>query len=245
MFAEHPIIVAANRDEHYDRPSAAPNLISRNPAIVAGKDLVAGGTWLGVNEHGLLVGILNRRVTQELKPANFRSRGLLCLDLLALDSAACAEAYLHESRNSVYQPFTLVFADEAQAWTAANFGERIEAAKLEPGLHVFSNTGTHDERSEKGTRAYALFSALFLTSEAKLDDTPAFLLRLTKILGDHSSGNNSADPREAICVHGETSGTVSSSVVTYSKLNKQFRTFYCLGPPCQNSFNECLRLAVR
>jgi uncharacterized protein with NRDE domain len=122
VFAEHPIIVAANRDEHYDRSSAPPNLIGRNPAIVAGKDLVAGGTWLGVNEHGLSVGILNRRVTQEQKPANFRSRGLLCLDLLGLKSAACAEAYLHEPQKSVYQPFTLVFADGAQAWTAANVG---------------------------------------------------------------------------------------------------------------------------
>src|SRR6266536_3537682 len=62
MFENYPLIIAANRDEHYDRPSAPPALLNTQPKIIAGRDLRAGGTWLGVNETGLIAGILNRRL---------------------------------------------------------------------------------------------------------------------------------------------------------------------------------------
>jgi uncharacterized protein with NRDE domain len=61
VFTGYSVVVAANRDEHYERPSAPPSIIGGSPTIVAGRDLRAGGTWLGINEYGLLVGILNRR----------------------------------------------------------------------------------------------------------------------------------------------------------------------------------------
>ncbi|MGH7927508.1 MAG: NRDE family protein, partial [Candidatus Binatia bacterium] len=75
VFDGYPLLVAANRDERYDRPAMPPGLIAANPRIMAGKDLRAGGTWLGVNEHGLLVGILNRRAKRETVPdSQVRSR---------------------------------------------------------------------------------------------------------------------------------------------------------------------------
>src|SRR5215475_15184669 len=111
-----PVIVAANRDERYDRPSASPAIWSTNPKILAGKDLLAGGTWLGVNEHGLLVGILNRRSSGGPDPINkTRSRGLFCLDLLSLKSAANAHAFVDRHQEH-YQPFTVVFVDPSEAW---------------------------------------------------------------------------------------------------------------------------------
>ena len=108
-FDDYPLVVAANRDEHYDRPSAPPALLNADPAILAGRDLRAGGTWLGVvNEHGLLAGILNRRADGETEPRpGTRSRGLLCLDVLALKTAADARGFV-ESRTDDYQPFTLL-----------------------------------------------------------------------------------------------------------------------------------------
>ena len=85
VFPGYPLVVAANRDEHYDRPSAPPSITGTDPTILAGTDLRAGGTWLGVNEYGLLVGILNRRQKPGSIPQdNYRSRGLLCLELLRL-----------------------------------------------------------------------------------------------------------------------------------------------------------------
>ena len=88
MFEDFPLIVAANRDEHYDRPSAAASLIETTPKIIAGRDLRAGGTWLGVNSAGLMVGILNRHLDgQNFLVADARSRGLLCMPLTKSASA--------------------------------------------------------------------------------------------------------------------------------------------------------------
>jgi uncharacterized protein with NRDE domain len=238
VFDSFPIVVAANRDEHYDRPSTAPAVIGRNPAIVAGKDLVAGGTWLGVNEHGLVVGILNRRTNQEQKAGSFRSRGLLCIDLLGFGSAADAEAYLLNQEAALYQPFTVVIADRDSAWAASNLEARIESTKLGKELHVFSNAGSHNERCEKSSRAYALFNDVGKSEAGDL------VSGFAGILKDHHLGNGSGDPRGALCVHGSVSGTVSSSILVYSRLEKQFRTFYCPGPPCRDSFSERSPIAV-
>ena len=91
-FDRYPLLVAANRDEHFDRPSAPPSLLNNRPKLIAGKDLSAGGTWLGVNEFGLMAGILNRRINNGVAlPATVaRSPGLLCLELLQLPSVAAA-----------------------------------------------------------------------------------------------------------------------------------------------------------
>ena len=81
-----PMLLAANRDEMHERPWVAPGRHwPDRPEIVAGQDLLAGGSWLGINDFGVVAGILNRRDT--LGPqAGKRSRGELVLD--ALDFAA-------------------------------------------------------------------------------------------------------------------------------------------------------------
>src|SRR5215510_9299629 len=142
MLDRYPVIIAANRDEHFDRPTAPSALWSTNPKILAGKDLLAGGTWLGVNEHGLVVGILNRRSSGGPDPINkTRSRGLFCLDLLSLKSAANAR----------------VFVDPSEAWIAYNVGQQIKAHKLDKGLHVYSSAAEFAAPSEKVDRAHAQF----------------------------------------------------------------------------------------
>ncbi|HEX2385992.1 MAG TPA: NRDE family protein, partial [Candidatus Binatia bacterium] len=69
QFEKYPVVIAANRDEHFARPSEAPKLWKGDPAIVAGKDLVAGGTWLGVNSAGIAAAIVNRRLQTEAPAA--------------------------------------------------------------------------------------------------------------------------------------------------------------------------------
>ena len=238
-----PLTVAANRDEHYDRPAAPPRVLNTKPKVLAGTDLRAGGTWLGVNEHGVLAAILNRRSDESID-APTRSRGLLCLDLLARESAADAREFLKIQREA-YQPFTVVFADSNDAWFAFNTTGPIKTAKLSPGLHVFSNAAVHDEYSEKRQRAYALFAEA-QPEEEELSGPPSLWMdAFEKILSDHTLGDGSGDPRDAICVHGDVSGTVSSSIILFSKPARQFRTFYCAGAPCQNPFSETAALDTR
>ena len=85
LVPDTPILVAANRDEAFDRPSAVPSIQSGKPRVLCGVDQTAGGTWLGVNQHGLFAAACNRMKMSA--PASPRSRGTLCRELLRSNSA--------------------------------------------------------------------------------------------------------------------------------------------------------------
>ena len=245
VFPGYPLVVAANRDEHYDRPSAPPSIIGSSPTIVAGRDLRAGGTWLGINDYGLLVGILNRRqqpgsVTKDA----YRSRGLLCLDLLRLRQLADIEQVLLDLAPRDYQPFTVVCADTDRACVAYKTDETIDRVRLSHGLHIFSNSFEFAAPSEKANRVYQRFLNLSQAGE-RLVSAGDYLDGVTQALGDHALGDHSNDPRDAVCVHGDISGTVSSSIIFFSDAERQFEMHYCVGAPCQNPFSLYSTLNVR
>ena len=245
IFQTYPLLVAANRDEHYDRPSAAPSLIDGQPKMIAGQDLRAGGTWLGVNEFGLLVGILNRRVNGTALPARVaRSRGLLCMQLLQAKTLTDAVSVI-ERDTARYNPFTVVFADMDHAYVAYNDEAKINLQRLSPGLHVFSSAAEFELHSAKAERAYTRFAGLLDPPKLQFAPPAQWLAPLQNILSDHSFGDRSDNPGDAICVHRDMSGTVSSSVVFFSQSESQFISFHCAGAPCQNVFGDALKLAVR
>ena len=69
-----PLVLAANRDELADRPARPPGRHWPDRAeVVAGLDLQAGGSWLGVNDHGVVAGVLNRPVRSAPRPASARA----------------------------------------------------------------------------------------------------------------------------------------------------------------------------
>ena len=247
VFDELPLLVAANRDEHFDRPSAPPVEIVGATRIVAGRDLRVGGTWLGVNEHGLLAGILNRRQNDngnsDWQSTSTRSRGLLCMDLLQLESVADGVEFL-TGHGSAYSPFTVIIADRQTAWVAYNNHEpRIVAKQLDAGLHVFSSAAELDLNSAKADRAHPRFAQLKTRMEPA--QSSRWLSELRSVLADHTLRDGSNDPGDAICVHRESTGTVSSSIVALTAQHPRFETFFCPGPPCQNDFAGPLSLTVR
>src|SRR5665213_1334345 len=83
-----PVVLGANREEDYRRGGEPPRLREGPCRFVAGLDPTAGGTWLGVNEHGVVAAVTNR--VKEEKPEHPRSRGLLVRDLLNCSTAAAA-----------------------------------------------------------------------------------------------------------------------------------------------------------
>jgi len=245
MFENYPLIIAANRDEHYDRPSAPPALLKTQPKILAGRDLRAGGTWLGVNETGLIAGVLNRRPDgQQVISSAVRSRGLLCLDVLNRESAAASNVFL-QGHESLYNPFTLLFADRHEAYVSYNDEQSIITRKLEAGLHVFSSAAEFQMHSAKANRAYALFAKLATRVRPTNGRALESIAALQTVLADHSLRADSDDPGDAICVHRETSGTVSSSIIYFSEDESRLHTVFCLGAPCRNSFGDTLALDVR
>ena len=114
-FPEAPILVAANREEFYSRPSNVPSIQSGKPRVLSGVDQTTGGTWLGVNQHGLFVGVCNRPKYMTSLPA--RSRGLLCRDLLkAASSRKAVDMALDELSTNKYDGCSFVCADAESGW---------------------------------------------------------------------------------------------------------------------------------
>src|SRR5579875_1041432 len=84
-----PLVVGANRDERYERPATAVTVLRHRPRVLGGRDELAGGTWLAVNEHGVVAGLTNRPSAAGRDPTK-RSRGELPLALASERSAEVA-----------------------------------------------------------------------------------------------------------------------------------------------------------
>jgi hypothetical protein len=119
-----PLLVAANRDELSTRPWKGPaRHWPDRPDVVAGKDVTAGGSWLGVNDDGLFAAILNRPGT--LGPTTGkRSRGELVLEALDHAEAKVAAEALIELNPESYRPFNLVVADRYDAFWLRHAGNK-------------------------------------------------------------------------------------------------------------------------
>jgi uncharacterized protein with NRDE domain len=247
QFEDYPVVIAANRDEHFSRPTEAPKIWPGDPSILAGKDLTAGGTWLGVNSRGLTAGIVNRRIQIETKTTP-RSRGLLCLDILQAATMAEAPAALPYEDAGRYQPFLVLVAGAEGACAAYNSASDVERLDLASGLHVFSNTSFTEENGKKLDRARELFTnagaalAPLLQETASLDSAVGVL---HGVLGDHTPVEAS-DPRSALCVHtpGADYGTVSSSIIFCSRGSDKFDFYYAPGPPCRTEYYPAPSLPI-
>jgi uncharacterized protein with NRDE domain len=232
-----PVVVAANRDEFYARPARPPARLADDPWIVAGYDVRAGGTWLGVNACGLVAGLLNRRSATAPDPTR-RSRGLLCLEALHQRSVNAARSLVQSQLGSSYNPFNLLITAPNAACVIGNRSGEMLATPLAPGLHLLTNLELNDPECPRIAKSYELFeetqSAL---SERTVD---RFLSALRTILSDHSTP---LDPRaplppDNLCVHTELFGTRSSTVLIYSARTQRFRMWHAPGPPCQTEYAE-------
>ena len=140
MWSDQPLVVSANRDEFFARPTAAAHFWASNPAILAGQDLEQGGTWLGFTRQGRFAAITNYRDPARTLPAP-RSRGELTLDYL--NGTRSPEDYLQAiaSRADDYAGFNLLLADRDSLWYFSNSGAEgsRHARQLSPGLYGLSN----------------------------------------------------------------------------------------------------------
>lgn len=231
VFPAYPVVVAANRDEFLARPATAPVVLCGRPVVVGGKDLKAGGTWLGLNEHGLIAGLLNRRSEQGTDPG-LHSRGLLTLEALQHRSAAQAARYVGSCRGADYNHFNLLLASREQAFVAYNRNGVIELSELGPGLHLLTNLDVDDFECPKISRAYHRFAAV-AKDRAAAADPERMCQVLGGLLADHSTQLDSRSGRpNALCLHLEGYGTRSSSVLMLDAGGRTALHFFAPGPPC-------------
>jgi uncharacterized protein with NRDE domain len=134
--AEYPLVVAANRDEWRERPAEPARWWPDHPELLAGRDLQAGGTWMGITRGGRFAAVTNFRDPSD-KRSTARSRGGLVTEfLLGADSPGRFLARLAE-RAREYNGFNLILGDSTSLFY---YGSREgEARPIEPGVHGLSN----------------------------------------------------------------------------------------------------------
>ena len=128
------LVVAANRDEFYARPALAAHYWQDRPGIFAGRDLTAGGSWLGVTRSGRFAALTNFSAGDPVQtyPA---SRGELVADFLA--SHVAADAYIKSLEPTRYAGFNLLVYDGKELHYTTNKG--FPSEKLSPGTYGLSN----------------------------------------------------------------------------------------------------------
>jgi uncharacterized protein with NRDE domain len=214
-----PLVVAANRDEWRERPAEPARWWPDHPELLAGRDLQAGGTWMGITRGGRFAAVTNFRDPSD-KRSTARSRGGLVTEfLLGADSPERFLAGL-ASRARDYNGFNLILGDAASLFY---YGSREgEARAIEPGVHGLSNH-LLDEPWPKVVRGRArLKDAL-----AAIDPAPA----LFEMLSDATHAGDGELPRTGVglewerrlspaLIVGPDYGTRASTVVTLSSRGK-------------------------
>jgi uncharacterized protein with NRDE domain len=133
---EFPLIVAANRDEFHARPAAQAGFWGDQPSILAGRDLEAGGTWMGVSRGGKFAAVTNYRGAFEPRAAE--SRGALVTRFLQDRTTAAAYMATVAGKAASYSGFNLLAGDGETLWWMSNRGG--EPRSLQPGVHGLGNT---------------------------------------------------------------------------------------------------------
>ncbi len=133
---DYPLVLAANRDEFYDRPTATADFWEDAPEVLGGRDLEAGGTWLGITRTGRWAAVTNFRDPPQ-KSAAGASRGYLVSDYLkGTGTPGEYMEKIHERRKS-YRGFNLLAGTAHEAWYFSNKGGEVR--KLQAGIYGLSN----------------------------------------------------------------------------------------------------------
>ncbi|MCX8036340.1 MAG: NRDE family protein, partial [Candidatus Sumerlaeia bacterium] len=151
---EWPLVVAANRDERYDRPGEPPRLLCAKPRVFGGCDSLAGGTWLAVNQWGMVVAVTNRPRTG-VPQGPLRSRGLLALDAARQKSPiAIADMLSSALAAHEYDGFNLFCSTLAES-RVFYFDGTLREKPLHRGVFALATGEANDPASPKVQRALA------------------------------------------------------------------------------------------
>lgn len=239
-------MVAATRDEFHDRPSRPPGLVRGPFRFFGGSDRRAGGTWLGVNEKGLISAITNRpggddnperpsrghvTVAALLQPDVDAARKLL-LDLPEDvtpwriggspddQDLYVEEAPMREYPPPAYNPFNLFVAQGKEGFVAYRDRDLV-CQEIEPGVHILTNDHDLDQLPVGGK----------LEGIEGRDD---LVSALKEIVARH---DGIGPDRYRICKHGDDRGTVSSTIIAVGESFPEDSLYlHAEGPPCETEF---------
>ena len=215
-----PVLIGANRDELIDRPWKPPARHWKDrPNVVAGRDQLAGGTWLGINDKGVVAAILNRRGALGPKEG-YRSRGELPLEALDYDESLAAVEALGDLNPTSYRPFNMVVADNKNAfWISLSenyWGVNLEVNKLPPGLSMITASDRNDINSAR-IRTYLPQFQIASEPDADSGDWAGWTALMSSQVFDSEGGSDGA----MFIISDSGFGTVCSSLIALPSQQNQ------------------------
>lgn len=225
----YPLVVAANRDEFFARSAEPAAFWKDAPQVLAGRDLEAGGTWMGVTRNGRFAALTNFR-----DPAQTRkgvpSRGGLVADFLVGDEAPPAYLTRIAPRARQCNGFNLLVSDGESLWWSSNMGG--EPRRLEPGVYGVSNHLLDTPWPKVGAGKTALAQAL----DGLPEDQALFAL-----LQDDGIHPDENLPQTGVPLDWER--LLSSAFVKSPDYGTRGSTVLCIGQDGWTSFDEQTWLA--
>ena len=249
--AEHPVVLAANRDELYARPTRPPERLTPDlvapcqgsaddaQRVVGGVDVQSGGTWLALHRRGRFAAVTNQRDLQA-KPANVRSRGLAVKELALAEDQ---DAYVAELDPRAYASMNLVWGDASAVSIAyvRHEGDK-ELVRLPRGIHVLTN-------DRLGSPEFPRAARIEQAIAAAPHDWGGLAAALATILADHQTFHvappplappplrHHLAPLTATCIHTPQYGTRSSSLVALEP-GRIAHYLHADGPPCTTPYAD-------
>jgi len=219
----YPLIVAANRDEFYARPSAPPGTLAGG--LLGPRDLRAGGTWMALNAAGVFAALTNAAPPDPKPVPGIASRGGIVGRVLDAPNPRHAAALAGAIPLGETRPFYLLVADASAAFSVAPGRDANEVESLASGIHVQENRPLDHPSAEKVIRARHLVR--------DLARWPADTLvpRLHAVLSDHEPDQ---PPLRQLCVHTDGYGTRSASILLFDGSTVEWH--YLEGHPCAGEF---------
>jgi len=221
---DYPLVVAANRDEFFARPSAPAAFWKDVPQVLAGRDLEAGGTWMGITRNGRFAALTNFR-----DPAQNRhgapSRGALVTGFLTGSDAP--QDYLDRiaARGREFNGYNLLAGDGETLFWSSNMGG--SPRQLEPGVYGVSNHLLDTPWPKVGAGKTALAQAI-----GRLPDDQA----LFSLLRDDGIHSDEHLPRTGVSLDWER--LLSSAFVKSPDYGTRGSTVLCMGRDHRVSFDE-------
>ncbi|TLZ69647.1 MAG: NRDE family protein [Methanobacteriota archaeon] len=221
----YDLIIGMNRDEDRTRPAEPPRALPGPPPFVAPRDARAGGTWLGVNQLGLIAALSNRRGKAS---TTAKSRGLLMLEVLKAAHPRAAEIAIEREVSASEYNFFNLFAATRQELRFFAYEGQLRMSRGREGLNVLTNNGGNVDGDEKVATIRALAgSAEFPSGEKAIG-------WLESTLRHH--GGSATVP---LCVHFPGGGTVSSTILALHNADPgQHILLYANGSPCENPYRD-------
>lgn len=210
---KYPLILAGNRDEFYDRPAKNAHFWNTNPPVLAGKDLKAGGTWLGVSDKGELGAITNYRdLTNPTKGE--KSRGAIIPEFLNRENDLQKALEPFIEHGELYSGFNLIAGDTENLFYVSNITNQIE--RLHPGCYGISNAFLNTPWP-KVNSAKKNFKSIISSDE--IDEEAVFnLLQIRKTYPEHLLPQTGLSPElekdvSSIFIETENYGTRCSTLL--------------------------------